>query len=160
MAIDPNNLVLIQEIEKLTLLDGRYESLCLANFNSLSGELQGSFSVVFKGIDRLSGDPVAIKFFTLNRHWFNDRYRRMAYEREIEILERINGVERCLQLVSGLRYFQLNLPAPGGGHFTVDCPYFVVEWLDGKLDDIFLNQHAVDPIVNWRVLLSPTPPPA
>jgi len=142
-----NREILIERLEQLGLLDGRYENLRCVNFNAASGQKRGNFSLVFRADDRLTGHAVAIKFFDPDPQFFLDPYRRDAFAREPEIVRALLGKKRCLQLVAGLKTFNLDIPAPGnGGTATLPCQYFVIEWLPSAIDEFFERQHEFNAI--------------
>jgi len=134
--------ILIEELEKLDVLDGRYEQLRCVSFSN--GEKRGAFSLVFRAIDRLEGKPVAIKFFDPAPKFMRDTYRLNAFAREPEILQRLLGEKRCLQLVAGMKTYLLNIPTQDGAAIaTFACDYFSVDWIPQELDVIFERQHEI-----------------
>lgn len=147
MAMNSNREILIDKLEALELLDNRYEKLSCVNFNASDGHKRGHFSLVFKGFDRLEGKHVAIKFFDPDPTIMLDRYRLKAFEREPELLLTLFGKKRCLQLVSGLKIFGLEIDIPGnGGTATIPCQYFVADWVPEEIDVFFERQHEITAI--------------
>lgn len=138
MPLDTTSQYLVDDLQGLPLLDGRFEQLQLVNFDSLKDERRGCFSLVFKAFDRDLDRHVALKFFDPNGSM--DVYRLTAFRREREILQNLIGVNRCLQLVSGLSKYQLAIPATSGSILHIPCEYFAVDWIDGEVDQYFFCQ--------------------
>jgi serine/threonine protein kinase len=139
MALHPNSQLLVSELERLPLLDGRFEQLKLVNFDETNGIKRGCFSLVFRAKDTVTGRLVALKFFDLDPGFLHDAYRRDAFVREHEILQTLLEKHRCLQLVAGMSTYQLAVPTAGGISFLVPCQYFAIEWLETSIDDYFLT---------------------
>lgn len=139
-----NSLFLINELEKLPLLNGRYEKIKCVNFDVKSGARRGCFSLVFQAFDRVEQKPVAIKFYDIDTVNLARTYRKESFRREHDILQSLLGKERCLQLESTLTTYDLIVKDPSGGVFTLPCEYFVVEWLDDEIDKYFLNQRSFE----------------
>ena len=59
-----NSKRLVQELEALPELDGRFTDLKLVNCQG--AVKRGNFSLVFRAKDKVAGDDVAIKFFDLD----------------------------------------------------------------------------------------------
>ncbi|MBH9680766.1 protein kinase family protein [Burkholderia cepacia] len=137
MALHQNSQLLVNHLEALPLLEGRFEQLKLVNFDSVNDKKRGCFSLVFRAIDRITGNPVALKFFDLDPQWFHNPYRRSGFVREHQLLETLLTKGRCLQLVAGLSTYELPTGGPNG--FMVPCQYFATEWLDVGIDDYFLT---------------------
>ena len=119
--------------------------MTLVNYDPLSGRKEGSFSLVFKAFDKVEGKPVALKFYDPDPLWVNNLYRMSCFARESDILRDVLGVDRCLQLVRPLTTYDIAIPVAGTGVVaTLSCQYFVVDWLDDKIDHYFLNQDKYD----------------
>lgn len=149
MPLSENSQLLVNELQSLPLLEGRYANLRLVNFDEGNGEKRGCFSLVFSADDRLDGVKVALKFFDLDPAWFHDQYRKDAFRREHTILQSLLGKARCLQLASPLSTYQFTLPF-GDGKFTVPCEYFAVQWVDFGIDDYFFNE-AINAVVKLKL---------
>jgi serine/threonine protein kinase len=147
-----NRQILVDELEALPLLDGRYESIKWMNPPSASGEKRGCFSLVFRAYDRLEKKKVALKFFDIDPANMMQLYRRQAFSREHEILGTLINRERCIQLCSALSVYNLSVLGPGGSTLTIPCEYFAIEWIDDEIDEYFERQEAFDAIDKLRLL--------
>jgi len=125
-------------------VDGRFERLRLKNFDALSDVKRGCFSLVFRAYDRTTSQDVALKFYSIDSAYYNDKYRRAAFQREHEILQALTGGVRCLQVISPYSEFQFSLPVASGARVTIPCPYFAIEWIDADIDEYFLAQQNFD----------------
>lgn len=146
-----NRALLVKQVEALELLANRYSNLKCVNYDPLKDkQTKGNFSLVFKGFDTLNECDVAIKFYDPASSALHDNYRRMAFEREPSLLKQLALKKRCLQLVSGLSEFDLEL---GFGDDTMKfaCKYFVTEWIDGEVDSFFLNQENIEASFKLRL---------
>nr|WP_315467654.1 protein kinase [uncultured Undibacterium sp.] len=151
MPLHPNSQLLVDTLESLPLLDNRFEKIKLVNYDSVTNDKRGCFSLVFRAFDRLSQKNVALKFYDLHPTLLTDKYRRESFEREHQILESLLTVDRCLQLVSKMNAYSLLVPLPSGVPFEVQCHYFAVEWIDQEIDDFFLCQHQKNAIDKLRI---------
>ncbi|MBN2562278.1 MAG: protein kinase family protein [Phycisphaerae bacterium] len=136
-----NRDILVEKLTAMPVLDRRFSQLECVNYDPASGEKRGTFSLVFKCIDNGTGRHAALKFF--DPEHLGDVYRLHAFRREPDILKRLMGKHRCLQLVQGLQPVAIQIPVPAG-QFRVDCDYFAVEWIDADIEDYFQQQHAYD----------------
>lgn len=139
MPLPPVSQFLVDHLHALPLLDGRFESPRIVNFNSVADTRRGVLSLVFRARDIDSGKDVALKFFDPSRT--NDVYRLNAFNREHEILKGLIGFNRCLQVCSGINEYQLPVPS-GGVIFPFPCRYFAVEWIENEVDAYFLKHGA------------------
>jgi serine/threonine protein kinase len=142
MSLDPNNQLLRDRLEALTELDGRFSGLKLINWVSGMPAKRGNFSMVFRAFDNVENRHVALKFYDVSPPATTNNYRRQAFAREPQILERLLSRPRCLQLVRGLTLFSL-VSGPGAGALTMGCEYFVIEWLEDQIDEYFLDPKSV-----------------
>jgi serine/threonine protein kinase len=149
VPLHPNNVLLIDTLQALPLLDGRFANLKVVNCNVATGEKRGCFSIVFRADDTIEGKPVALKFFDLNPSAISDVYRRTAFERESKILQTLLTRERCLQLVKAESHYILNFP----GGFALPCSYFAVEWLDEEVDEYFLGKSLIPSADKLRLFI-------
>jgi serine/threonine protein kinase len=139
-----NRQILVQELESLALLDGRYEAIKWVNPPSASGQKRGCFSLVFRAYDRLDGKNVALKFFDIDPANMMQIYRRQAFAREHDILTTLMNRERCIQLCSAMSVYNLSILGPTGTTLTIPCEYFAIEWIDDEIDEFFERQDAFD----------------
>lgn len=149
MALHHNSQQLILNIEGLPTLNGRYEKINVINV--IHGHTKrGCFSLVFRAHDRLNGKDVALKFYDIDPNWLQDRYRLEAFEREHEILQKMQEKSRCLQLESALSTygFVINTQA---GPMTIPCQYFATEWLENDIDNYFLGTQPIDAIKKLKI---------
>jgi serine/threonine protein kinase len=150
MSLSQNSQLLVEKLEKMPLLDDRFENIRLVNFDSVSDQRRGCFSLVFSAFDRAGNKTVALKFFDINPVLMVNQYRLNAFNREHEILQTLSSRERCLQLESALSIFNLSVDTPGG-QFTLPCQYFAVEWIDEDIDKYFLLNDQYDPILKLKL---------
>jgi serine/threonine protein kinase len=78
-------------------------------------------------------------------------YRHEAFRRESELLEKLLGKARCLQLVQPLHDLVLSVATATGGHIILSCPYFVTEWLDGDIQAYFDMQDQFEALAKLSV---------
>jgi serine/threonine protein kinase len=142
MPLHANSQLLVDRLQALPLLAGRFQNMHLVNFDSVADERRGCFSLVFSADDALTGERVALKFFDQDPALYSQKYRKAAFEREQEILDGLVDKFRCLQLISNMEVFNLDVQVPGGPVITLPCPFFAVQWVDESIDDFFLNDHA------------------
>src|SRR5437867_13329460 len=95
-----NRDLLVQYLESLSDLDGRYTRLQCVNYRPGHTTKRGVFSLVFKAHDLTRDLPVALKFF--DPEHIGNAYRMLGFEREPMILQPLIGKRRCLQLVMPL----------------------------------------------------------
>ena len=144
MPLDPWSQHLVDDLQALPVLDGRFEHIRLVNYDSVADSRRGCFSLVFKALDKDSGCDVALKFF--DPASVMDVYRLEAFRREQALLATLRGSHRCLQAVSGLNKYLLNVATPTGTLLPMVCEYFAVEWIDQEIDDYFLR-HAAHSVI-------------
>lgn len=140
MPLNSNSQLLVDTLQAIDVLDGRYRNITLVNYNEAEDAKRGCFSLVFKAYDDLSGKPVALKFYDLNPRWTNDPYRVAAFQREHEILASLLTAERCLQLASAMSSYILEVKVPNGPILSFACQYFAIEWLDQEIDSYFFDE--------------------
>lgn len=145
--ISTNSLLLIDAIEALPLLDGRYKDIKSASFDRAAGIKRGCFSLVFSAFDVIEEKKVAIKFYDISPENLRRLYRQEAFRREQLVLHTLLGKERCLQLQSALKNFDLTAPAG----LTIPCEYFVVDWLEDQIDHFFEEQHIFSAVDKLRL---------
>jgi serine/threonine protein kinase len=146
-----NRKILIQTLEALPLFDNRFKNLKCVNYDLVTNTKIGCFSIVFKAFDSLENKDVAIKFYDPDPTTIGNVYRVRAFEREPEILNGIKNKRRCLQIVSGLKTYPLNIPLPDGHIFQLPCKFFVLEWLDDDIENFFENQESIDAIAKLEL---------
>ncbi len=150
----PNQRTLINQVESIAQLDGRYTDIRCVNF--VGGKRTGVLSLVFKAMDILEEKPVAIKFMDPAR--LGDIYRLKAFKREPEILKLLQGRKRCLRLESNLKDFDWEVTDPTSGVVVLShaISYFVMEWLDEEVEPTFMNQkviRAIEKLAVFRLIL-------
>lgn len=146
MTLSQNSQLLVDSLEAMPLLNGRYEKIKLVNFDSFNNEKRGCFSLVFSAHDIVEDVPVALKFYDIDPQWINNDYRRRAFRREHDILQVILNKERCLQLSSALSTYDLDITISPGNYATFPCEYFAIEWIEDDIDDYFYRQDQFDPL--------------
>lgn len=130
-----NSQRLVDELQGLTLLDGRYSDIHLVNMPG--GLKRGHFSLVFKAHDKIEDKPVAIKFFDQDPTKM-DAFRLSCFDREHSLLTELLGASRCLQVLSPIAVFNFDI-GPPNQPFIVSAKYFVTEWHDGDIDEFFFR---------------------
>lgn len=144
MPLSDNSQFLVDTLEALPLLDGRFEKIKLVNLNSLNNEKRGCFSLVFSAHDIVTDAPVALKFYDIAPELMIDDYRRACFRREHDILQVVMNKNRCLQLASALSTYFLVVPISPGNNPTFPCEFFAVEWIEDDIDDYFFFQEHKD----------------
>jgi serine/threonine protein kinase len=139
-----NSQYLIDHLENLALLDGRFTNIKCVNIRQ-TGDLVGCFSLVFRADDAISKKVVALKFFDISPEVLRDQYRQQCFHREHGLLRQIIGRHRCLQLIADLKSFDLPVATTGGGSVDFPCAYFVVEWVQDSIEHFFVDQHRFTP---------------
>lgn len=146
-----NTRMLIETLHAVDKLDERYSNIRVVNRDPCTGErgqYEGALSVIFRADVADSGSSVALKFFDPDFQGFAARYRMALFERESQLLERLKGKQRCLQLLQPLSEVPISvIDRESGRSITLQCGYFVVEWLDGDIGEYFLRQQLYDALV-------------
>jgi len=132
--------LLIEALEALPLLEGRFSNIKCVNYSGPSHEKKGLFSLVFSCHDQEQHRPAALKFF--DPEYLADIYRLRCFEREPTVLTRMFGKKRCLQLMQEVKLFDLKVAVAGGYEITLHCNYFAIEWMNEDVEDYFLNQQS------------------
>ena len=152
-----NTRTLIRALQDATL-DKRYSNIQVVNRDPSSGRSRagdhGSFSVIFRAFDSTTHQHVAVKFFDPSQQGFGTYYRMMLFSREVDILQRLRGKLRCLQLIQPLFEMVISVDDSEGNVVKVTCGYFVMEWLDGSIDAYFMNHQAYDALVKLALFRS------
>ena len=131
--------------------DPRFSEIAVINRDPNTGERlaghQGTLSVVFRARDERTKRSVALKFFDPTFQGLAARYRLDLFAREASLLQRLSGRLGFLQLVEPLDEREIVLATENGGTVSLQCPYFVVEWLPGDVTAYFLRQNEYDALV-------------
>ena len=130
---------LVQYLENLPSLDGRFEGLQCVNYKPGQPK-RGHFSLIFKARDLTTGDAVAIKFHDPTQ---TEAYRILAFEREPEIVELVSGKRRCPQLIVPLTTHNWQV---SGLDNRLPVKYFSLKWVANSIDHYFLDQQSYTPI--------------
>jgi serine/threonine protein kinase len=144
VSLSPNSQHLIKTLESLQELENRYTQIKWVNYNAVTGEIRGVFSLVFKAFDKVNQDFVALKFFDIHPAKMFDQYRVDAFRREHEILKSLQNAHRCTQLVSAFSTYKLLIPQGSAAPLEIPCPYFAVAWIESEIDDFFERQDSYD----------------
>jgi len=136
-VLHTNSAQLVSELESLGQLESRFSNIKLANLPA--GKKRGHFSLVFRAHDDVLDRDVALKFFDQDPKKINP-YRLLCFDREHELLSRLVGVNRCLQVSSPLSTYTFHIPSAGGMSYAIPVKYFVTDWYDEEIDGYFLNQ--------------------
>lgn len=140
-----NRRFLIHQLVDTQLLNNRFSHIQVINCDAITGAHKpdgGMLSVVFRAIDNQTSCPVAIKFFDPDASQTVSNYRSSLFERECELLTRIAGHERCVQLIQPITQLNLRIAVDRTKDLYVSIPtrYFVVEWLSKDVLNYFHNQ--------------------
>ncbi|MDE0693094.1 MAG: hypothetical protein OXI55_12760 [Gammaproteobacteria bacterium] len=135
-------------------LDDRFSCIRVINRDRQTGERQeghqGALSVVFHAYDKVTRRDVALKFFDPDFQGFGAMYRMDLFRREAELLGRFQGKLNFLQLVRPLSEIPLTA-SEHGKTVTVQCAFFVLEWLEGDITEYFLRQDEYDALIKIEV---------
>ena len=113
---------------------------------------RGVNSIVFQGLDILENKYIAVKFMDPN--CISDQYKVAAFEREPELIEKLSGQKRVINLVSNINTFNWELIIPAestSARAKIPIKYFVTEWIEEDVDDYFLLQHHIDAIDKLKI---------
>lgn len=143
-----NSQRLVSELETLPLLDGRFRDITLVNMPN--GEKRGFFSLVFKAYDEIEDKYVALKFFDQDPSKMT-AHRLACFDREHELLEKLVGLPRCLQLLSPKGVLEFNVGTDDFPYIS-RATYFVTEWLDTDIDQYFLRQDIARAVEKLKIL--------
>ena len=153
----PNTRTLIRSLQNAKL-DARYSQIKVVNRDPATGCARdgdrGSFSVIFRASDETTQQPVAIKFFDPDQQGWGMDYRMTLFRREAEILQRLTGKFRCLQLVQPIKTMAISVDDDQGNVVKLDCGYFVMEWLDSGIEAYFVNHRTYDAIIKLALFRS------
>jgi serine/threonine protein kinase len=121
-----NLLALLGLIEAQPPLQGRFGKLKRIDPNGG----RGAFSLIFTAEDALTGKSVVVKAFP--SPFVMDTYRWECFKRESEMLERLSGHDRIIQIVTP--WTQLAVPLQYG--MTIDIPYYTVERAEDDVESV------------------------
>ncbi len=145
--------ILVDNLESQNSFGGRYDKIKCINYcpdkDDDDDNKRGKFSLVFQAHDKIEDTSVAIKFY--DPKMMSRTYRLQSFEREPEILKHLLGKNRCLQLISDLKPYTLEMPVGNEDSTTIDIPYFIIEWIDHEIDKYFKKQESFDPIIKLRL---------
>jgi serine/threonine protein kinase len=129
---------IVDILEGLASIDERYENLQCVNYQrGVPAARRGAFSLVFQARDKVTGETVVIK--TMDPDYLGDAYRLKCFDREPEIISRLEPHPKCLRLIQGKKEFQIALQV-NGMNFNFPIGFFVTEWLAEDIEDYFVNQ--------------------
>lgn len=147
-----NKLTLINSLNDL-LLDERFQNISVVNCDPHTGEHledKGCLSVVFKANDIQTGKDVAIKFFDPDFP-DHDGSRKIGFHRESDLLEKLQGVDRCAQRIQELRAYLLSVTSVTGHSLSTEALYLIVEWLEEDILDYFIKQDQFDAVAKIKI---------
>jgi serine/threonine protein kinase len=151
-----NRLTLIRQLQPPFVLAERFSQIEVKNCNPATGEHlhgKGCLSVVFGAYDTQTQRAVALKFFDLDYYGMQQQYRLALFQRECDLLAKLVGKQRCLQLLTPMEQLPLTVSNPTTGDaITLPCPYFAIEWLEHDIDDYFHKQQDYDAIIKLAIL--------
>ena len=153
----PNTRTLIRSLQNAKL-DERFSHIEVVNRDPATGCARagdrGSLSVIFRATDEATQQLVAIKFFDPDKQGWGTDYRMALFRREAEVLQRLIGRPRCLQLVQPIRTVTISVNDDKGNVVQLDCGYFVMEWLDGSIEAYFVNHRMYDAAIKLALFRS------
>lgn len=148
IKMNHNHASLINQVESTAILEHRFKDMQCVNVKQ--SRRRGVMSLVFQGLDVLENKDVALKFMDPNK--LGDVYRITSFEREPEIIEKLDGKKRCVNLVSSINTFDWDLIIPGNNMpAKIPIKYFAVDWIEEDIDDYFLLQHQIDAIEKLKI---------
>jgi serine/threonine protein kinase len=123
-------------------LDSRYHNLSCVNAGNGVKD-KGCFSFIFKARDTLEDVDVAIKFFDPEQMGVSELaiYRMQSFKREVDMLVKVTGKRRCLQLVEGVKQHivPISIPATPPIIHNIQSEYFVTEWIEDDIEKYGLS---------------------
>jgi len=146
-VLSANSQRLVDELQGLTALDGRFVDIALVNMPH--GKKRGNFSLVFRAFDKVEQKPVALKFFDLDPAKM-DAFRLACFDREHQLLTKLLGAARCLQVLSPISTFEFDI-GTNSAPYKVAAKYFITEWYDADIDEFFLRQDPSRAILKLRL---------
>jgi serine/threonine protein kinase len=123
----PQRESLLQLVEAHGELDGRFSEIRRMGPDGGAGY----FSLVFTAFDSITRNRVALKFF--NPEFEGDMYRRLSFDREIQLLSELQGRDDVVQLVSGQAQFTETLASATGIAIDVTFRYYAMELASGSV---------------------------
>src|SRR4051812_321922 len=125
----------IRMIEGNQLLDGRFSEI--ERIDPSGGG--GQFSLVFRALDNGSNRRVALKFYNFSDPSNNDAYRIASFEREVDVLTRLNGRRDIIGMVSPISQYSELLSTSTGLSFPVPFWYYVLELAEYNVRDAIMK---------------------
>ena len=143
-----NTLTLINHLQNGMPLEERFSNIRVVNRDPTTGERgtddQGVLSVIFQAIDETTQKEVALKFFDPDLLGLGAKYRMDLFEREAKLLGQFVDRPRFLQLIEPISELKISATEANGNSISIQCSYFVIEWLDGDITKYFLSQNEYD----------------
>ena len=135
---------LIDHLSGIESLSGQFENFRCVTYTTRGRE--GCMSLVFRATDKLSNNEVAVKFVDPERVANAAIEAISMFEREYQTMELLDGNTRSPQLAGpqGDVLLPINLPGQDSNNSTsLRISYFPIEWLEGDVNRIFLDQSNV-----------------
>ena len=135
---------LIDHLTNNGTLSGQYENFRCVTYTTTGRE--GCMSLVFRATDKLANNEVAVKFVD------PDLVAKAAidaigmFDREYQTMELLEGNTRSAQLAGPQGDLMLPITLAGsaaGSTASLRVTFFPIEWLDGDVNNLFLDQSNV-----------------
>jgi len=148
LDLDPRESLLAL-IEGRGPIDERFEQL--RRLGPRGGD--GNFSLVFTAVDRVSGRPVALKFFDPFRI-MQEPYRWECFKREGEILVNLGSPPDIIGCVAPRSEFTETLRTEGGFTFPLTMSYIALEKAESTAAQLFAGDACgpVDRLLFFRAM--------
>jgi serine/threonine protein kinase len=115
---------IVDYLEKLSIFDNRFINLRCINYDTVTKNREGMFSITFMAKDPVLDEDVIIKIFDPNS--IGNTYRLECFDRESELLKQFISKRRCLQLKKDLSEVDVTVAS---SPIPIKLKYFVTEYL-------------------------------
>jgi serine/threonine protein kinase len=109
---------------------------------------QGNFSLVFTAMDSLTKQTVALKLYRPDKR--SDTYRWPCFQREVEILTKLQGKNDFIQLLSPIEEFTETISL-GGFPFTFPFAFYALEHASGGDVETYLTLGSIDALEKLEI---------
>lgn len=140
MSTDPRE-TLLQMVEGRSDLDGRFERI--QRVGALGGD--GNFSLVFKAIEKTTGQLVALKFYHPLMRTPDHAYRWGCFQREAALVHELKGQNDIIDCLSSVSEFTISLPTGTALNWDLLFAYYALE-LAAHDVTVAIQLHTWDPI--------------
>jgi serine/threonine protein kinase len=87
----------------------------------------GNFSLVFKAVQKVTGELVALKFYHPLMRTSDYAYRWACFQREAALLYELKGQRDIINCVSQMSEFTISLPTGTGLNYDIPFAYYALE---------------------------------